>query len=91
MQNNLNLRRLRGFLLLRLQDVELATGVPADHLSRAERGMIELNEAEQRALEAYYRARYKMAMGDEKPRNLSLVQGSEAGPTRSAGQATETR
>jgi hypothetical protein len=68
---NLNLRRFRAFLLLNLRDVEYATGVSADKLSKAERGLIQLNEAEQRALESYYQARYKMAVGGQ-PANLTL-------------------
>jgi len=59
-----NLRRIRGFLLLALRDVELATGVPAYRLSKAEWGRIQLNEAEQNALERFYEARWRMATQD---------------------------
>jgi hypothetical protein len=56
-----NLRRVRGFLLLDQRDVELATGIPVNRLSKAEAGRLALNDAEQRVLESFYRARWKMA------------------------------
>lgn len=61
----INLARYRGFLLLRQSDVERATGVPRYRLAQAESGRIALNPAEQRALQAYYRARLAMVMEDE--------------------------
>jgi len=54
----LDLVRIRGFLLLTLRDVEAATGVSAAKLARAERGQLQLNDAEQRALRSYYAARW---------------------------------
>jgi hypothetical protein len=58
----LNLKRIRGFLLLDQRDVELATGVPVYRLAKAEQGRITLNDAERRVLTAFYKARWKMAM-----------------------------
>lgn len=58
----MNLKRIRGFLLLDQRDVERATGVPAYRLAKAEQGRITLNDAERRVLESFYRARWKMAM-----------------------------
>jgi hypothetical protein len=63
----MNLQRIRGFLLLTLQDVENGAGVPAYRLSKAERGQLRLNEAEQSALRSYYAARWRMAVSDETP------------------------
>jgi hypothetical protein len=67
MQTSLSLRRLRAFLLLALENVEDATGIPAKRISMAERGLLELNETEKRALELFYQARLRMAAGDEEP------------------------
>ena len=61
----MNLRRIRGFLQLTQRDVEMAAGVPTYRLAKAEHGLLRLNVAEQGALEAYYKARLKMAMEDE--------------------------
>lgn len=60
----MNLRRIRGFLQLHQRDVELATGIPAYRLSKAELGRIELNAAERLALKNFYQARWKMATGE---------------------------
>ena len=62
---DLSLRRLRAFLLLNLSDVEASTGVSAERLSKAERGIIMLNATEQRAIQSYYEARYRMVQGEE--------------------------
>jgi len=63
MQNlsSLQMRRLRAFLLLSLRDVEGATGVSAERLSKAERGLIVLNATETRCVQHFYEARYQMA------------------------------
>lgn len=58
----MNLKRIRGFLLLDQRAVERATGVPVYRLAKAEQGLITLNDAEQRVLESFYRARWQMAM-----------------------------
>jgi hypothetical protein len=57
-----NLKRIRGFLLLDQRAVERATGVPVYRLAQAEQGRLTLNDAERRVLERFYRARWKMAM-----------------------------
>ena len=68
----MNLRRIRGFLLLDQRDVELATGVPAYRLAKAEQGRITLNDAERRAIEIFYRARWKMAMEESSTEAFTL-------------------
>jgi hypothetical protein len=67
-----NLQRIRGFLLLTLRDVENGAGVPAYRLSKAERGQLRLNDAEQSALRSYYAARWRMAVSNEAPTELML-------------------
>lgn len=66
----INPRRLRGFLLLRQSDVERATGVPRYRLALAESGRITLNRAEERALDAYYRARLLVVMEEESEQGM---------------------
>jgi hypothetical protein len=51
--------------------VENGAGVPAYRLSKAERGQLQLNDAEQSALRSYYAARCHMAMGDKGPDRVS--------------------
>jgi hypothetical protein len=61
------MRRIRGFLQLNQRDVELATGIPVYRLSKAEQGVISLNDAERRVLESFYRVRWKMATEEGLP------------------------
>lgn len=61
----MQLRRIRGFLLLRLQDVEGATGVPAYRLAKAEAERLILNPAEEFALRKFYWAKIRMALGEQ--------------------------
>jgi hypothetical protein len=50
-------RAIRRALDLRLVDVQRATGVAAEKLSLAERGLARLTDLERRAVESFLRAR----------------------------------
>jgi len=65
MQSMARCRRLRRWLELSLVDVETATGIPSTRLAKAERDRLELNTAEEAALESFYRARWRMAHADD--------------------------
>jgi hypothetical protein len=52
-----DIRSIRRALDLRLVDVQRATGVAADRLSLAERGLARLTELERRAIENFLRGR----------------------------------
>jgi len=60
----MQLARIRGFLMLTQREVENACGVRAYRLAKAERGVLQLNPAEQSALRSYYASRWVMAMED---------------------------
>jgi hypothetical protein len=68
----IQLAQVRGLLLLTLKDAERGSGVSAAKLSKAERGAVELNHAEQRALLGFYRARWQALHGDRK-RSLETI------------------
>ena len=74
--NNLLLRPTRGFLGLALRDVETATGVPANRLSKAEHGSLRLNFVEERALQAFYTVRLRMFLQDA-GRTPDALEGTE--------------
>ena len=61
------LRPVRNFLGLRLTDVERATGVRADRLSQAERGLGRLTRGEFLAVFNFLRERLADELGEESP------------------------
>lgn len=66
----IQLAQVRGLLLLSLKDVERWTGISAPKLSKAERGQVQLNDAEQRALQGFYVARWN-ALQSDRQQNLT--------------------
>jgi transcriptional regulator with XRE-family HTH domain len=52
-------RSLRLALELRQIDVQRATGISADRISQAERGLVQLTDRERRSIENFLRARLR--------------------------------
>ena len=61
----IQLAQVRGLLLLTLKDAERGSGISAAKLAKAERGAVELNDAEQRALWGFYNARWRALQEDQ--------------------------
>ena len=53
----MSIKAIRRFLGIRLIDLERATGIRADRISEAERGLTRLSPSERRAVENFLRAR----------------------------------
>lgn len=54
---NVDIRSVRLALELRQIDIQHATGVSAQRLSQAERGLVQLSDLEKQAIEMFLRAR----------------------------------
>lgn len=74
------LRPIRNFLGLRLRDVERATGVRADRLSQAERGLTRLAPGELTAVANFLRERIADELGEDSAEARRML-GSDGGPS----------
>lgn len=70
------LRPVRNFLGLRLRDMERATGVRAERLSQAERGLVHLTRGELTAVVNFLRERLADELGEESPEARRMLGGA---------------
>ena len=68
-----NLCRLRRFLGLTQLEVSLASGIPVDRISKAERELVLLTNTENQLITRYLEARYRIAANDLNPNPKTQV------------------